>query len=110
MRRTLPCLFVAIALLVATGCTSTPVRMDTFSDQPYEEIGPVKATASGFMLFGFIPIRHNSRFHRAYEACLERSGGDGLVNPVITERWYWAWVGNGYITTIQGTAVQATDE
>ncbi len=33
-------------------------------------------------------------------------GGDALLNPTITERWFWAYVLNEYTTTIRGIVVK----
>ena len=58
------------------------------------------------MLFNLIPIGQNSRFERAYEEAVKSKGGDRLVDPVITEKWFWGVILNGYITSISGTVVK----
>jgi hypothetical protein len=57
-------------------------------------------------LFGFIPINQNERFQSAYDRALQSKGATRLVDPTIKERWFWAWVLNGYSFTVSGTAVK----
>jgi hypothetical protein len=33
-----------------------------------------------------------------------------LIDPVISERWFWAYAFNGYITTIEGTVIKYKDQ
>jgi len=92
------------------GCASTPLKISTLqnktSDKDYQVLGPGEGGAVGIMLFNLIPIGQNSRFERAYEEAVKSKGGDRLIDPVITENWFWAVVLNGYITKISGTVVK----
>ena len=40
--------------------------------------------------------------NRAFIAALRASGGSGLTDVAVTERWYWAYAGNVYCTDIEG--------
>jgi len=59
------------------------------------------------MVFQFIPVNQNDRFVDAYRQGLAQSGGARLVDVTVTERWFWAWVLNGYIFHVKGTGVIA---
>ena len=97
---------VVASLPLILGCSSVPHRMGALPSREYEVVGRGKASAGGFMLFHFIPIRHNGKIQRAYSAAVRRSNGDDLINPTISERWFWAYVGNGYRTTIEGDVIK----
>jgi hypothetical protein len=92
------------------GCASNPLKISTLqnktSDKDYQVLGLGEGGAAGIMLFNLIPIGQNSRFERAYEEAVKSKGGDRLIDPVITENWFWAVVLNGYITKISGTVVK----
>ena len=92
------------------GCASDPLKISTLqnkiSDKDYQVLGPAEGGAAGIMLFNLIPIGQNSRFERAYEEAVKSKGGDRLIDPVITEQWFWGVVLNGYITRISGTVVK----
>ena len=72
----------------------------------YEVLGEGKGTAAGVMLFNIIPIKQNDRFQRAYDAAVASKGGDKLLDPVISENWFWAYILNCYKTTVKGTVVR----
>ena len=99
-------LVILALLVVALGCSSVPKRMGALQGIDYEVLGKAKATAGGFMLFGVIPIGHNSKVTRAYDAAVKKQGGDDLINPTISESWFWAYIGNGYRTTIEGDVIK----
>jgi hypothetical protein len=92
------------------GCASDPLKISTLQnktpDKDYQVLGPAEGGAAGIMLFNLIPIGQNSRFERAYEEAVKSKGGDRLIDPVITENWFWAVVLNGYVTKISGTVVK----
>ncbi len=100
------CLIAIAACLLMVGCSSVPFRMGPVPGKEYQVVGKGKANAGGFMLFQFIPIMHNDKIQRAYDAAVRQGGGDALINPVITENWFWAYIGNGYRTTIEGDVVR----
>jgi hypothetical protein len=92
------------------GCASNPLQISTLPnkapDKDYQVLGPGKGGAVGILLFGFIPIGQNTRFKRAYEEAVKSKGGNRLIDPVITENWFWGVILNGFITKISGTAVK----
>jgi len=99
-------LVILSLLVLSVGCSSVPKRMGAIQGRDYEVIGNAKASAGGFMLLGFIPIAHNSKITRAYEAAVNQLGGDDLINPTMSESWYWAYVGNGYRVKIKGNVIK----
>lgn len=94
----------------AFGCSSIPLKIPSLQnkvpDKDYQILGPGEGGAAGIMLFSLIPIGQNSRFERAYEEAVKSKGGDRLIDPVITEKWFWAVILNGYVTKISGTVVK----
>jgi hypothetical protein len=93
-------------LLAFTACQSAPLTIPTRPVGPNEQvIGPAEGSSTGLMLLEFIPINQNQRFVRAYENALASSGGTRLVDITIQERWFWAYILNGYKFKVTGTAV-----
>lgn len=101
-------LMAIVACTLMVGCSSVPFRMGPEPGKQYVVVGKGKADTGGFMLFQFIPIMHNDKIQRAYDAAVKQGGGDALINPVITEHWFWAYIGNGYRTTVEGDVVRYT--
>lgn len=103
-------ILVLLVVLFSFGCSSVPLRIPTMQDmtlhKDYEILGEGEGEATGVMLFNLIPIGQNERFERAYEQAVKSKGGDRLINPVITEKWFWAYILNGYSTKITGTVVK----
>lgn len=100
-------LFLLLAVISVSGCTSVPLDIHTPTpSEKYEVLGEGTGSAVGIMLFNLIPIKQNTRFVRAYDAAVQSKGGDRLINPTIQENWFWAYVLNGYITTVKGTVVK----
>ena len=99
-----------ISMLTLVGCSSIPVTFVTPPNQvegrDYKVLGESEGSSVGVMLFGFIPINQNDRFMKAQEEAILRLGGDRLLNPQIQERWYWAYLFNGYIFKVKGTVVK----
>ena len=93
-------------LIGAVGCVSQPLKISTPKQQNYEVLGEGHGNATGLMLFNIIPIGQNERFVRAYDQAVKSKGGDDLINPVITENWFWGYILNGYSTTIEGTVIK----
>jgi len=100
---------VTVLLLasLSVGCVGVPVQMTSVKGDNYEVLGEGEGKATGIMLFNFIPIGQNQRFEKAYNAAVASKGGDYLLNPEISERWFWAYILNGYVTTVKGTVVKA---
>lgn len=101
-------LLCVILITFVAGCAGVPVHMTSPAPDPskYEVLGDGMGRSVGIMLFQFIPINQNQRFEKAYNAAVESKGGDKLLNPVISERWFWAYILNGYSTTVRGTVVK----
>jgi hypothetical protein len=97
-------------LAVNLGCSSAPLRVPTpnsmVPEKDFVVLGEGEGEATGIMLFQFIPIGQNDRFELAYERAVKSKGGDRLIDPVITEKWFWAWILNGYTTKVKGTVVK----
>jgi hypothetical protein len=102
-------LFVLIGLFVV-GCASTPLKVPmpkAAIEKNYEVLGPTEATSCGFMFLQFIPLNQNGRFVDAYWEAVKSQGGDFLIDPEISEHWYWIYIGNFYCFKVKGTAVKA---
>ena len=98
---------VCLLALLFCGCASQPLKIPTVvANKPYETIGPAEGGATGLMLFNFIPIGQNERFVNAYNAALRSKNADALLDPEISENWFWGYILNGYSTKIQGTAIK----
>lgn len=96
----------ALLLFSTTACVSSQVKLPTAAVGASEKaLGHTEGSAVGIMLFGFIPIMQNSRFENAYLEAVQNGGGTRLTDVVISERWFWAYVLNGYIFKVEGTAV-----
>ncbi len=96
----------ALLMLVLAACTSTQVRFPSAAVGPNEKaLGHTEGSSVGIMLFQFIPINQNTRFENAYAEAVQSAGGNRLTDIVISEQWFWAWVLNGYIFKVEGTAV-----
>ena len=98
--------FVGMLISLLIGCSSVPVTISTVMDKPYDVLGEGEGSAIGIMLLNVIPIGQNERFERAYREAIYSKDGDALINPVISERWFWAYVLNGYTTTVKGTVIK----
>jgi hypothetical protein len=103
-------LLIVLVALALAGCSSVPVKFPTPLNQvegkDYKVLGESEGSSVGIMLFQFIPINQNDRFQKAYDEAVQKLGGDRLINPQIEERWFWAWVLNGYAFTVKGTVVK----
>ena len=98
---------LGVCLLLSTAaCQSTPMKLPSVSIGPNEKsLGQTEGSSTGIMLFGFIPIIQNTRFENAYAEAVQKGGGTRLTDITVSEKWFWAPVLNGYIFTVQGTAV-----
>ena len=101
------CGWIGIVLaLTMTACHSVPLNIPSSPVGPNEQrLGVGEGSSTGIMLFQFIPINQNDRFVDAYRKALAQSGGTRLVDITVEERWFWAWVLNGYIFHVKGTGV-----
>ena len=92
--------------LILAGCSGTPMNTRHYDSSQYTVLGHSEASATGLMLFGVIPIRQNSRFVRAQDEAIKAKGGDAMINTQVQERWFWAWVLNGYTTKVSGDVIK----
>ena len=99
-------LSLILSCIVAAGCASQPLKIPNVAKSNYDVLGAGEGRATGIMLLGFIPIGQNQRFVRAYEAAVKSKGGDALLEPVVQENWFWAYILNGYSTKISGTVIK----
>ncbi len=53
-----------------------------------------------------VPIRQNNRVVRAQNSSIQTKGGDVLINTQVQGKWFWAWVLNGYTTTVSGDVIK----
>lgn len=92
--------------LTTASCQSTSLHFPGDPIGPNEkELGKTEATAVGLMLFGFIPIKQNTRFEDAMREAAAKAGGTRVTDVTISERWFWAAVLDGFIFKVEGTAV-----
>lgn len=92
--------------LVVAACQSTPLTIPSAPVGPNEQqLGIGEGSSTGIMLFQFIPINQNDRFANAYREALAQSGGTRLTDITVSERWFWAYILNGYIFHVKGTGV-----
>jgi hypothetical protein len=100
---------VAGLLLVGlvSGCASD---MNTIVAKPpvnAQKLGHVEGTATGSLLFTFIPIGENLRTKQAYANALAKApGATALQNVTLQEDWNWWFFGTSKIVTISGEAVK----
>lgn len=97
---------LGLVVLSVAGCTGTPMKTQQLDSNSYTVIGQSEATATGVMLFHMIPINQNGRFLRAQTEAIQAKGGDAMINTVIQENWFWAWLLTGYTTKVSGDVVK----
>ena len=98
-------LFAAVATLMA-GCTSDALVFRKCDMSNAKVLGAAEGESTGIMLFQLIPIGQNDRFRNAYNDALSKLGGTCLTDPVIEEKWFWAYVLNGYSFKVKGTVIR----
>lgn len=99
-------IFVGVLISLLAGCHSVPLNVPTVMEKQYDVLGEGEGSSIGILLFQVIPIGQNQRFEKAYKDAINSKNGDALINPVISERWFWAYVFNGYVTTVKGTVIK----
>ncbi len=100
---------MAICVVILSGCSSVPKRTGAVQGREYDVLGKATGSAGGFMLFQVIPIGHNMKIENAYNNAVNAKNGDDMINLTISESWYWAYIGNGYKTTIEGDVIKYKD-
>src|SRR3972149_5939097 len=98
----------ALLIVFVSGCSGSRYQMPKVELAPgqYDVLGESEATAVGIHLFQIFPINLNDKFGSAVDAAIAKRGGDALVDVSVQESWFWAYVLNGYRTTVRGTAVK----
>ena len=91
---------------ILAGCTGLPMKTANLNKDEYTVIGHGEGTATGIMLFNVIPIKQNDRFVRAQNIAIKSKGGDAMINTQAQEKWFWAYILNGYKTTVSGDIVK----
>lgn len=108
MKKTVFCLIIAIAF---AGCVSSPQKLTTvIKPGSYKELGTCEDSACSFLLLGIIPIGFGSLPEDAYQNAIKLKGADGLINPAISESWYFAVIGSVYCSAVSGTAIKYKTE
>lgn len=98
---------LCMAILGIYGCAGVPLKLANQADEmKYDILGESEGSCIGIMLFQLIPINQNFRFQCAYNEAVSSKGGDALINVEIQENWFWAYILNGYRTTVKGTVIK----
>src|SRR5437867_4711758 len=94
--------------ILAAGCVGAryPMPRIDVPTERYEVLGDSEGSAVGIHLFQIFPIGLNNKFERAVEQAIAKRNGDALVNISVQERWFWAYILNGYRVSVQGTVVK----
>ena len=97
-----------LAIVLASGCSGAQYHMPKVElpTDRYEVLGESEGTAVGVHLFQLFPIKLNDKFGRAVDQAVAKRGGDALVDVTVQEGWFWAYILNGYRTTVRGTVVR----
>lgn len=103
--------FIFLLVSILAGCASDPVRLtetnlEELQNYHYKKLPRKTVSATGFMFFGILPIRMNSREQRIRDAIMERSGGDDIINPLVSSGYRWSPVGEFYRLTVTATPIQ----
>lgn len=98
---------VATVALCTTACRGVPLQLNDPLQANEVAVSEVEGSSTGIHLFGIIPIGLNQRFGVAHDRALAQApGATRIANTTISENWFWAYILNGYTTTVRGTAVR----
>jgi len=96
-----------VIVFVFSGCVSSPTKLTTLMHpDTYEELGYCKGSACSFNLLGVIPFGFGDLPERAFVNARSSKGADRLINPAISERWYFALLGTIYCTDVYGVGIK----
>jgi len=98
---------IILIFLFLTSCASLPQRLSsTPLPAEYKELGETSCKACSYLLFGFIPIKFKNMPVRAHNCAVELKNGSQLINPTISESWYWTPLGPILCTTVSGMVIK----
>ena len=79
-------ILILLAIFMCS-CTAVPVQVaEPLAPGSYQEMGRNSCKKCSFLLIDVIPIKFSSMSKRAYDCAA--SGGDGLMNPDVSESYY----------------------
>jgi hypothetical protein len=99
-----------MALVFIIGCAGVPIKfggnVPNFDNTnvDFSKGHEIMGSASGFQLFGYIPIFINSRQEGAYNALRVMAGSDYITDIKIEESWTYCFVGTLHTTTMKAMA------
>ena len=98
-------ILILLAIFMCS-CTAVPVQVaEPLAPGSYQEMGRNSCKKCSFLLIDVIPIKFSSMSKRAYDCAA--SGGDGLMNPDVSESYYMIpYAGTIMCTTVSGTVVK----
>lgn len=101
-------LIILLSILLS-ACTGQYYKLPSpaFDPAKYEVVGTGKSTSTGIHLFQFIPIGLNNKIENATKQAISSLGGDTITDVVIRERWFWAYILNGYKVDVEGVVLKA---
>lgn len=111
-RKIIATTFIALSLLVFSGCSSKEVTIEQKQPEKYEVLGKATGTGSGSLAvlgtaYYFIPLGLNDRTERAYaDAIASVPGATGLINVTYSEDWFWWIIGTNRTVTVTGDAIR----
>jgi hypothetical protein len=96
----------ALATSSLLGCVGVPVYLGSSENVQYDATKgrPLSVRGCGFMLYGYIPIRVNSRQKRAHNLLVSEAGDDYVADIAVQESWTYTPAGSKYCTLITATA------
>lgn len=99
---------ILVVFVALSACSGKYYKLPSpeINSKNYEDLGTTQETATGVMLFGFIPIQQNNKLERAIDSAVASKGGDAMTNIQVRERWYWAYVLNLYKVDITGNVLK----
>ena len=98
--------FATVLMLSACSGRFYTIPTAEYDKSEYTVVATDSVTSTGIHLFGCIPINLNNKFERAVEQLKTRNGGDAVTDISVQERWFWAYVLNGYKTQVNATVLK----
>lgn len=103
-------LIIIVLFFSVVGCSSDPLKLTEtdlgmLNNYDYKELRRMTVSASSIVFLGIIPIKMGGRELRARNAILERSGGDDIINPLVSSGYHWTPIGGIYTITLTATPI-----